>query len=303
MKDYYKILGVKTSSTYDEIKLAYRKKARKYHPDVSLIKGSDDKIRDINEAWEVLKNKSNRAEYNEILLQEQGESSANDFFHRIFGNDSIVPDDDTEDRAFKYQEIEDVIGINTEQKWNNDLESIEKTIYITIEEAYMGKIHEFEYEQTMKRPGGLSIAKQKTVKVKIPKQTLAGCSLLMKNHGVINFDGRTGNLKITVQFLAHPFYEMQANHICLLVPVTASQIVLGCSLKVPTLNGMTSIKIPPSSQPRNKLRLRGLGFKGGDQYLKFNIVVPEKITSQEKIAYEKLAHYSQFIPKMPWQGL
>lgn len=325
-KDYYKILGVDKNASEKEIKQAYRKLARQYHPDVNPNdKASEAKFKEINEAYEVLGDAENRKKYDE--LGPYFKNGANpfsggnpfqngnftyefngnlgdlrgfsDFFSAFFGGKSSKTG-----RA----NINDLFG-GASSRYSDYVEKDrEIQLELTLEEAVSGA--ERTFQVPVYKPcnvcggtgflGGVSvcsacrgagrISKNSMIDVKIPAGVRNGSKIKVENY------------LLTVKILPHKYFEIQGADLIEKIPISITEAVLGAEIDVPTLQGKLSVKIPPMTQTGKKLRLPGYGLpsikgKPGDLYIEMKVVAPDKITSKEKSLFEELAKLSKFNPR------
>jgi curved DNA-binding protein len=306
-KDYYAILGVDRKATEAEIKTAYRKAARKYHPDLHAAgekAAAEKKFKEINEAYTVLGNKEKKDQYDHLgenwqsgqerqPRQETRESGGyswshadtdgfSDFFASIFGQTDFG---DTHAGSR-----------HTRSRHGQDLES---TLDLTLEEAYRGgqKTLQFSFQ----RMDGQ--ASQKTLDVKIPAFVREGTIIRLKGQGEEGpADGLAGDLLLTVRFLAHACFTLKGNNLETTVKIYPEQAVLGCQTTVPTLEGDVMITVPPMLHSGQKLRLRSKGWQEkngtrGDEYITVMIDIPRFIDPAAKEVYQHLADINKKPPK------
>lgn len=309
-KDYYNILGVDESAAAEDIKKAYRKLARKYHPDVSKEADSEDKFKEVSEAYEVLKDPQKRAEYDQLKqmgargadgsfrpppnwesaahFSEGGFTQADmggfsDFFDSIFGRSGSVHRQ--YDRGGR-------------QQVRMRGEDVHITIPLFIEEAWKGCERIIEYAVPAIDEYGLLNHQKKKIKVKIPAESSPDKPIRLKGQGGKGIGGaEDGDLFIELELAPHPLYSVKGNNLYRKVAVTPWEAVLGAKIKVPTLSGDVQVTIPAGSQSGKQLRLKGKGLKGGDLYLELDIVVPAAPGEKEKSLYQQLAEASQFDPR------
>lgn len=309
-KDYYQILNVADDASADDIKKAYRKLARKYHPDVSQEQDSEEKFKEVSEAYEVLKDPQKRAEYDQLkTMGAQGadgsfrpppnwESAAHfseggftnadmggfsDFFDSIFGRSGSVH------RNYErsgYQQVR-MRG-----------EDIHIAVPLFIEEAVNGCERVIEYRVPSIDEYGLLNHQTRKIKVKIPPQSSPDKPIRLKGQGGKGLGGaENGDLFIDVEFAPHPVYTVKGNHLYRKVLVTPWEAVLGTKIKVPTLSGEVQVTVPAGSRSGKQLRLKGKGLSGGDLYLELDIAVPDHVDDKVKSLYEELAKASDFNPR------
>lgn len=309
-KDYYKILGVAEDAPADEIKKAYRKLARKYHPDVSQEQDSEDKFKEVSEAYEVLKDPQKREEYDQLKqmgamgadgrfrpppnwesaahFSEGGFTGADrggfsDFFDSIFGRSGSVHRNYTKSG---YQQVR-MRG-----------EDIHLTLPIFIEEAFRGCERVIEYQVPGIDEYGLLNHQKKKIKIKIPPESSPDKPIRLKGQGGKGIGGaENGDLFLDLEFAPHPLYSVKGNNLYRKVLVTPWEAVLGAKIKVPTLSGDVQVTIPPGSQSGKQFRLKGKGLKGGDLYLELDITVPTETSDKVRTLYEELAAASDYNPR------
>lgn len=324
-KDYYKILGVSKNASQDEIKKAYRKLAKQYHPDANPgNKQAEEKFKDINEAYEVLSDEEKRKKYD--MLSDNirfgngfdfdpsqfnfggfkyefrtDDSPFSDFFNMFFGKNSINLDDFFSTFGFKTANYKDHGNTYRERHYDihknvfYDDADIETEMTITLEEAFSGAEKKISLNQ-----GDGQI---KSYLVKIPagirdgeKIRLAGLGRLSPN------SGRRGDLYIKVRLKEHPYFRLEGSDMFITLPLTPWEAALGCQVKIKAIDGTLSIKVPPGIQSGQKLRLAGKGYRSagggrGDLFAEVMIMVPRNMTSEERRLFEELQAVSKFNPR------
>ena len=288
-KDYYKILGVDRSADDKAIKQAYRRLARKHHPDVSKAKGSADRFKEINEAYEVLSDPEKRQRYDSLGPDWQRYAQAggagpfggfrvhfggagadlggfSDFFRTIFGDLGVRGGDPFAD--FR-EERRARPGFRSARA-----EDAETAVEVSLEEALSGSTRTFTVDG-------------RRLEVKIPAGVDTGSRVRVPGVG-------NGDLYLQVTVRPHPLFERKGNDLYLELPLTVPEAALGTEVRVPTLKGSVSMKIPPESSSGKTFRLPGYGIphlKGGgagDQYVKIKVVLPSGLTAREKALFEEL---------------
>ena len=271
-KDYYKILGLSPTATQEEIKRAYKKLARKYHPDVSEDADATAKFQEISEAYEVLKKEDKRAEYDELReyvnnpnqfkagggpgqqtrfdSDFSAEGGFEDLLRSIFGDQ----------RGFGGAGAKGFTGADFGAGgFNMPGRDIRSELAITLEEAYGGG------SRTIRLATATG---NKTINVKIPKGVTEGKELRLKGQGEPGQGtDAAGDLYLKIVFEKHPLFEVDEDDITLVLPITPWEAALGTSVEVPTLGGKVKLKIPANSQNGKKLRLNGRGLGKGDQFV------------------------------------
>lgn len=307
-KDYYQILGVPREASSDEIKKAYRKLARKFHPDVSKEKNAEEKFKELGEAYDVLQDPKKREAYDRLGSQwKEGEqfrpppdwesafgggfnfnqggqqgADFSDFFSNLFGGGGgFRQSGRTGRRAHAAMRGED----------------IRAKLQISLEDAYQGATRELSLSSG---PGQAL----KTLRVTIPKGILPGQQIRLAGQGSPGWEGGpAGDLYIEVEYAPNSLFKHDKANVTLNVPLTPWEAALGTTLSVPTLGGKVEVKIPPGSQSGKKLRLKGKGIPAkvpGDQYLVLEIMTPPAESETSKMFYQEMASKLPFNPREGW---
>lgn len=291
-KDYYKIMGVSPDASDKDIKTAYRKLARKYHPDISKEANAEEQFKEMGEAYEVLRDPAKRAEYDQYLKnrefnqnprhssrhtgagqqhQYQGAQFDSDFFESLFGHS-------------RYQH-QPMSGQNYQGKIN-----------ITLEEAFNGAVKSLQVPVDQGPE-----TKLQTLNVKIPAGIKSGQQIRLAGQGGSGVNGGPrGDLFLTVDVIKHSLFDVMDNDIYLTLPLTPWEAALGTTIVVPTLSGKIDLKIPPGSQGGQKLRIKNRGLPGatpGNQYVLLKIITPPASTEAAKALYRKMAEEMPFNPR------
>ena len=320
-KDYYKILGVPKDASVADIKKAFRKLAREYHPDVAKVKkGAEEKFKEINEAYEVLGDPENRSKYDELgpNWRESAEAAAHragreaavapstrrilyhfdgtgfsDFFEQFFGRGRRFggADDAVRPRAGSVDEA----GF---ARRGSDLES---DILVTLEEALAGSERTLSLQRTNRQTGE---AKTQTLKVRIPPGVHEGQAIRVAGMGEDGIGGGApGDLYLRVRFAAHPEFRVRGADLYYGLDLAPWEAVLGTSVVVPTLKDRVSVRIPAGTNNGRQLRVRGRGLplgtagEQGDLYVVVNIELPQQITEEERELWTRLSRVSDFNPR------
>jgi len=305
-KDYYKIMGVKRDATQDEIKRAYRKLARKYHPDISKEANAEQKFKEAGEAYEVLKDPEKRAAYDQLGAnwksgQEfrpppnwdtgfefrggftEGAGGFSDFFESLFGQAG---------GAFRQARRA------TTQARGEDRTA---KVLINLEDAYHGATQLLTLRSPMMDQQGHLKTQEHRLKVKIPKGIKQGQRIRLAGQGGPGLgNAPAGDLYLNVAFKPHPFYHVEGADIYLDLPVAPWEMALGAKVQAPTPEGSVQLKIPPKSKPGQKLRLKGRGIPAkekGDLYVVLNVALPPAENDKSKALYEQMAHDFAFNPR------
>jgi curved DNA-binding protein len=315
-KDYYKILEVTPEASQDDIRKAYRKLARKYHPDVSKEKDAEARMRDINEANDVLRDQEKRAAYDQLRLsvssggaapgpgwdrgfeftggQGSGPSEAefHDFFSSLFKQAE-------HQRRGQTQAGGQTHGQARAQPYKG--EDHHADIEISLEDSFAGVTRELALRSVQLDAEGRPQLVNRTLSVKIPVGIRAGQMIRLAGQGMPGeAAGPAGDLFLTVHFAPHPVYQVQGRDLTMKLPVTPWEAACGGKVHAPTLQGEVEVNIAPGSQPATKLRLRGKGLPGdpaGDLYLVLDVVWPPANNEATTAAYQALAKAAPFNPR------
>jgi curved DNA-binding protein len=305
-KDYYQTLGVARGATDEEIKKAYRKLARKYHPDVSKEKNAEEKFKEVQEAYEVLKDPEKRAAYDQMGTYQPGQ----DFrpppgWEQQFGGG-----------------FEDLGGIDLSdlfaglggfgrrggaREFRMPGQDYEVQVHVSLEDLLRGIELEVPLAGTEMTPEGPRRI-TRTVKVRVPKGAADGQRLRVAGKGGAGIGGGPpGDLYLDIQLKPHPLYRVSGHDLFLEVPVAPWEAALGAAMEIPTPAGRVSIKVPPGSKAGQKLRVRGKGLprphgaEPGDLFAVLQIVTPSVLSEREKVLYKELEQASSFNPRGHFQ--
>ena len=286
-KDYYSILGVEPSAGDAEIKTAYRRQARKYHPDVSKEAGAEDQFKAVNEAYEALRDPQKRAAYDQLRARgyRPGEEfrPPPDFGQGGYGG-----------QQFDFDEVFGSTGGNT-GGFSDFFEGLFGRRGRADGGASRGPTATRDSRAKLAVPlqavyDGDSVrvnVNGKQFDVRVPKGVKPGQVIRLSGQG-----SHGGNLLLEIEYAAHPQFEVDGRNIIHVLPVTPWQAALGATLSVPTLGGEVELKIPADSEAGRKLRLRGRGLPGnpaGDQIVELEINAPRAATEEQRQAYRDLA--------------
>jgi curved DNA-binding protein len=305
-RDYYQTLGLKRDATPEEIKRAYRKLARKYHPDVSSEADAEEHFKEVKEAYEVLKDPEKRKAYDRFGkdwkagqdfhpppdwdpgvsfggggFTDAGEFS--DFFESLFGGAG-------RHRAHR--------GFSHVRMKGEDLHA---RVSIGVADAYHGATRSLTLQAPAVDAQGRVASRSRTLKVKVPKGVTDGQRIRLAGQGGPGLGGApAGDLYLEVVLEPHPLFRADGRNVVLELPVAPWEAALGRTVTVPTLGGRVELRIPAGSQSGTRLRLRGRGLPGnppGDQYVVLEIVVPRADTDAAKALYERMERELPFDPR------
>ena len=302
-KDYYDIMGVAKDATQDEVKRAYRKLARKFHPDVSKESDAESKFKEVGEAYEVLKDPEKRAAYDQLGRDWQaGEefrpppdwdagfefsdvddgASASDFFEALFGNRGA-------------HGFHGAHGASTgHQPRSQDHHA---KVVIELEDAFHGATRAITLRSPEIDAQGHVTTRERTLRVKIPKGIKRGQQIRLAGQGSGSGEG---DLYLEVEFKPHPIYRVEGKDIHLTLPVAPWEAALGAKVKVPTPAGVIDLTIPAGSRSGSQLRLKGRGIPGataGDLYAQLQLVLPPVDSEEAKALYRQMEQQLAFNPR------
>ena len=294
-RDYYETLGVARGASQDDIKRAYRRLARKFHPDVSKEADAETRFKEVGEAYEVLKDPEKRTAYDRFGKDWKhgqefrpppgwerqfnfrdggfpGGSGFSDFFETLFGQDGVR-------------------GARGPMRARGGDQSIR--IEIPLDDAYRGATRKVSI-------GG------RTLSVRIPKGVIEGQRIRLGGQGGrAAGGGPAGDLYLTVAHKAHPLFSTDGRDVHLKLPVAPWEAALGATIAVPTLGGKVDLKIPRGSRAGRTLRLKGRGLPGrpnGDQYVALEIVAPPADSPEAESLYRQMAEAMRFNPRPDFPG-
>ncbi|HZQ73832.1 MAG TPA: DnaJ C-terminal domain-containing protein [Burkholderiales bacterium] len=300
-KDYYKTLGVERGASDEEVKKAYRKLARKYHPDVSKEPNAKERFQEVSEAYETLKDKEKRAAYDSLGSHRAGQDfrPPPDWYQR-FGHGAEEEDLSGIDLSDLFESLGARFGsapggaraysFRRGGSMRLPGEDYEATLALSIEEVAQGIERELEL-------GG------KRIRVRIPRGASDGERLRIAGKGGPGMNGGpAGDLYLNISLRPHPLFKASGHDLEIEVPITPSEAALGAQVEIPTLGARVALKVPAGSSSGQRLRLTGKGLprpKGGagDLYARVNVVVPSSLTEREKALYEELRSASRFDPR------
>ena len=294
-KDYSAVMEVARDATQAQIKQAYRRLARKYHPDVSKEKDAEKHFKELGEAYEVLKDAEKRAAYDQLGTGHRaGEefrrpsdwdtgyeyrgdgASPDDFFESLFGR--------------RYQEADERGSRDHHAKVQVDLDA-----------ALNGGARSFTLRMPEHDAKGRLVTRERVLNVKVPRGVRAGQQIRLAGQGAPARGRRpAGDLYLEVSFEPHPLYRVEENDLYLDLPVAPWEAALGATVRVPTPEGSVDLRLPADSQSGGKLRLKGRGLPcspPGDLYVVLKVVLPRADTDAAKAAWQALAEALPFDPR------
>jgi len=315
-KDYYATLGVERSATQDEIKRAYRKLARKYHPDVSKEPNAEARFKDVAEAHEALIDPERRAAYDDIARRHasgqpfepppgwdsgfefsgrgrggdgtaRGEADFSDFFESLFGRGGGGAE-----------------GMRRHATGPRPAQGADHHAKVTIDllDSYRGAQRTMSLRMPIVDAQGRAMLKERQLEVAIPRGVRRGQHLRLLGQGSAGHGGApAGDLYLEIDFAPHPVFRLDGRDVYFDLPVAPWESSLGATVQAPTPEGSVQLTVPPGSTQGRKLRLRGKGLPGtpaGDLYAVLAIDVPAALAEPEQAAWQALARaYPAFNPR------
>lgn len=289
-KDYYEILGVPREATLTEIKKAYRKLSKQYHPDVSKEKNAEEKYKEINEAYEVLKDPDKRKRYDTLGMNWQGGQDFtpppgwqgagfgdsdmggfSDFFKTIFGSGSKHVN-------VNFGGFQDIFGGSNFQ--SPSTHDVELSVTLELEDIVKGGVHSFTFNGSKGK---------RTIRVNLPKGMTEGSQIKLPGKA----DGG-GDIYVNIHAAPHENFEIDGYDLTCQINVKVWEAVLGKDIPVDILGDKLTIRMPPGLQEGQSLRVRGKGLPKrdgtkGDLYIRVKTEIPRDLTPKQKELWQKLA--------------
>ena len=295
-KDYYQVLGISRSASSEDIKLAYRRLARKYHPDVSRVPDAEEQFKAVNEAYETLSDSSKRRKYEQQQTAARSSQTEDPvkpaspqakkvdvaFFEEISKQD--IPDTSRSSAIFN-----SFFGKKRRAKPNDfstqpPLEPQEYNLTLQVEDLF------FDTIKAIQAPNG------DTIQVRVPKGSSEGSRLRLAGKGLGGAD-----LSLVIHIAEHPYYEMVGPDLYLDLPLSPWEAALGANVLAPTPTGAVSLKIPPASESGKKMRLPGRGINTltakGDMYITLLVQTPPATTAQQQELYAQMERSFNWSPR------
>jgi curved DNA-binding protein len=305
-KDYYKILGVEKTSTADEIKKAYRRQARKYHPDISKEPDAEARMKEVNEANEVLSDPEKRAAYDQLG---KGYKPGQDFqpppnwdegfeySNQNFSGHDQEAFSEFFSNLFR-QQGRNQSGANFQDQKGSDRHA---KIFIDLKDTYLGSTQTITLQSSQFNAEGKLVTHEHSLNVKIPKGVKEEQMIRLSGQGSTSYPGqKPGDLYLQVHFKPHPQFRVDGKDIYETIPVTPWEAALGATIKIPTPIDLVDVKIPANSNNGRKLRLKEKGIPGnpsGDLYITLEVKLPSAESEQAKKIYETMAKELAFNPR------
>jgi curved DNA-binding protein len=308
-RDYYSIMGVERDVSQDEIKRAYRKLARKFHPDVSKEADAESRFKAVGEAYAVLKDPEKRAAYDQLganwkagqdFHPPPGWNEGFEFSGGGYADDDAAAYSDFFESLFG-QHFSSAQADRRYAGFHAHGEDHHAKVLIDLEDAYQGATRSITLRTPELDSGGHLMTKQRTLKVKIPKGVKQGQNIRLSGQGSPGQgEGRAGDLYLEIEFNPHGLYRVEGRDVYLDLPLTPWEAALGATVKAPTPNGLVDLKIPEGTTGARKLRLQRRGIPGeppGDLYVLLNISLPPADSDTAKDLYRKMEQELTYNPR------
>lgn len=321
-KDYYVILGVDRGANQDAIRRAYRKLARKYHPDVSKEANAEERFKEVGEAYEVLKDPEKRVAYDQLGanwragqdfqappewdagfefsgtgFEGGGQGAYSDFFESLFGRSFGGSQFGTGQSGAGQAEF------GTGRSRAGRGQDHHARIVIDLEDAYRGATRAVTLRAAELDEHGRVHSRPRTLNVKIPVGVKQGQHIRLSGQGQPGHGGSAGDLYLEVAFNPHSLFRVDGHDVYLDLPVAPWEAALGTAVKVPLPMGAVEMKIPPGSGTGKKLRLKGKGIPSqppGDFYVVLQLVLPPATTDKAQELYRTMEREMNFNPRTAW---
>jgi curved DNA-binding protein len=303
-KDYYAILGLKRDATADDIKAAYRRLARKYHPDVSKEKDAEEKFKEMAEAYETLKDPEKRAAYDQLGSYTPGQEFRpspdwGDHFARGQGGFDDL------DLSSLFAGLSGRQGRGGARRADRAMagSDYEAVVRISLEQAFHGAEIDLELSVLEWSPDGGARRVPHRVKTRIPRGVTDGEKLRVPGKGGKGVNGGpNGDLYLDVEVTDHPLYRVSGQDLYIDLPLAPWEAILGTSVQLPTPAGAVALKVPAGTRAGQQLRLAGRGMArtggaAGHLYAMVRIEVPTVVDDAQRALYRKLAETTNFNPR------
>ena len=315
-KDYYKVLGIERTASEGDVKKAFRKLARKHHPDVNKAADAASRMQELNEAYDVLRDAEKRAAYDQVG---QGVQGGQEFrpppgwdAGNAFGGASAQGGPDFGEHSDFFEALFGAAqrrggrahgGGPSPRTRGQDHHA---KIVIPLEDAFHGATRGLTLKSPELEASGHVALNERQLSVKIPRGIRAGQQIRLAGQGDSGLGGGpAGDLYLEVQFEPHPRFRVDGRDVYLTLPVTPWEAMLGAAVPVLTPDGSLEMNVPPGSQTGRKLRLKGRGIPGatpGDLYVVLEVVLPSAENDKAKALYAQMAQQLAFDPRQEMEG-
>ena len=328
-RDYYRILGKKRGASAEEIKAAYRRLARQYHPDLNQGDAqAEERFKEVQEAYDVLGDPKKRRQYDSLGANYQaGMEFRMPSDWRFAPGGAAKPTEQPQAKGGFSEFFDMLFGGGRARQRNQPAPSndrgadIETVLALTLEELHAGDAKTVRYHvnarctacQGSGQMGGNACGAcegrgiaplARTLEIRIPPTAHDGLRLRLagQGHPPANGSGKAGNMHVRIQLQPHPIFQLKGRNIHVDLPVAPWEAVLGGEVEVPTLDGMVTMKLPPGSPTGMKMRLRERGLRTeanrGDEIVTVRVVVPQEVTDRERHLFRQLRDISHFRPRV-----
>lgn len=314
--DYYKTLGVERTATQADIKKAYRKLARKYHPDISKEVGADETFKEVAEAYEVIGDPKKREKFDQLggdwkSGQEFSPPPGWEGVHFDFRGgprDGGIPPEDLGGFSDFFSELFGNAGSHAQGAGRRERkrrgQDHEAETSVSLEDAFHGAKRSFQLQTADIDPQGRVLRKTKRYDVAIPAGTGNGARLRLAGQGGEGVGGGPpGDLHLRITIAPHPHHRVAGRNLETDLPVSPWEVALGAKVEVRAMDGTLSLTVPPGTQNGQKLRLKGRGLPqrgshvAGDLLVTVKVRIPQNLSGKEKELFEALAKHSTFDPR------
>ncbi len=303
-KDYYQTLGVPREASADDIKHAYRRLARKYHPDLSKEPEAEARFKELGEAYEVLKDPEKRAAYDDVGKRWQGGSGQApppgwDAGYEFRGSDA--DGGGFGEHSDFFEALFGRRGAQARHRAPPRAQDHHAKVLIDLVDAYRGAQRGIRLQMPSLDAQGQVVLSERTLDVAIPAGVREGQHLRLVGQGAPGFDGAPpGDLYLEIHFRPHPLYRVDGRDVVLDLPVAPWEAALGAHVDVPLPDGSVQLSIPAGSGQGRKMRLKGKGIPGktpGDLYVVLQITMPPPADDAQRQAWAELARLAAFNPR------
>ena len=315
-KDYYEVMGVARDATQDQIKRAYRKLARKYHPDVSDESDAEERFKQLGEANEVLKDPEKRAAYDQLganwkegqdFRPPPGWNEGFEYSGDGAGGPGGEQFSDFFESLFRQSQGHAGGGHAGHQEYHMHGEDRRARISVDLRDSYTGATRSITLHAPELSEDGRVITRDRTLNVKIPKGIRDGQQIRLAGQGGPGVGkGKTGDLFLEVELRPEDHYRVDNTDVYLNLPVAPWEAALGATVTVPLMSGNVNLKIPAGSNQGSKLRLKGKGIPAkqpGDLFVVLEVTLPPADSDEAKALYEKMSKEMAFDPRADLRGI
>ncbi len=308
-KDYYAILGVPRDAADDDIKRAYRKLARKYHPDVSKEPQAEERFKELGEAYEVLRDAEKRAAYDRLGARWQSGQEFQpppDWGSGFEFSGDGGPGHAADEAAFS-EFFESLFGAARQPRGGAQAMAADHhaRVAVDIEDAFSGAERTITLQSPQADASGRVRLVERSLQVRIPPGVREGQRLRLAGQGAAGAGGARGDLYLEIHFRPHRLWRLVERDLYMDLPLAPWEAALGCEVQLPVPGGRLELRVPPGSQAGRKLRLKGRGLPGqpaGDLYVQLQVVLPPADDPKVVQAWQRMAAELRFHPRAGFEG-